>query len=68
LVLLAQPAHSRFAMTDRATERDELQSRWQNGEVIIFEETGHFIQGERLEEFVEIVRSWSKGALIKGNP
>jgi N-formylmaleamate deformylase len=58
LVLLAQPAYSRFAMTDRAMERDELQSCWQNGEVIIFEETGHFIQGERLEEFVGMVRSW----------
>ncbi len=58
LVLLAQPTYSRFAMTDRATERDELQSRWQNGEVIIFEETGHFIQGERLEEFIASVRGW----------
>jgi N-formylmaleamate deformylase len=58
LVLLAQPTYSRFAMTDRATERDELQSRWQNGEVIIFEATGHFIQGERLQEFVAVVRGW----------
>lgn len=58
LVLLAQPAQSRFAMADRATERDELQSRWQNGDVLIFEETGHFIQGERLEAFVEVVQEW----------
>lgn len=60
LVLLAQPAQRRVVFADRVAERDELQSRWQNGEVIIFEETGHFIQGERLEEFVTTVRDWLK--------
>lgn len=66
LVLLAQPTKSRVVFADRAAERDELQSRWQNGEVIIFEETGHFIQGERLEEFIATVQRWLKTAIPGG--
>lgn len=58
LVLLAQPTQNRVVFADRVAERDELQSRWRNGEVVIFEETGHFIQGERLEEFVAVVKDW----------
>ena len=66
LLLLAQPSKSRVVVADRVAERDELQSPWQNGEVIIFEETGHFIQGERLEEFIATVQRWLKTAIPGG--
>jgi N-formylmaleamate deformylase len=63
LVLLAQPPKRAYGFSNRVEERDDLQSRWQNGEVIVFEETGHFIQGERLEEFVSTVRGWLGAAI-----
>lgn len=58
LLLLAQPPQRAYGFSNRKSDRDALVSRWQNGEVVIFEETGHFIQGERLEEFIKTVSQW----------
>jgi pimeloyl-ACP methyl ester carboxylesterase len=58
LVMLAQPPMGGYFMGNRSAESAELESRWQNGEVIIFEETGHFIHSERPEQFLDAVQQF----------